>query len=161
MKPKSDWRTQLRKQLPVLGHRNFIVVADSAYPAQSNPGIWTFYTGESQLATTREVLAAVEAATHVSPVIYLDAELAYVPETEAPGIQAYRESIGRMLEGKTVRELPHLEIIRKLDESAKLFNVLILKTDLTLPYTSVFIELGCGYWNAESEKRLREKMEQK
>ncbi len=161
VKPKTDWRTQLREQLPVLGHRNFIVIADSAYPAQSNPGIRTIYTGESQLATTREVLAAVEAAPHVHPIVYLDAELASVPESEATGIQSYREAIQKLLAGKNVKRLPHMEIIRKLDESAKLFNVLILKTDLTLPYTSVFIELDCGYWNAESEKRLREKLEAK
>lgn len=26
---------------------------------------------------------------------------------------------------------------------------------MTLPYTSVFLQLECGYWNAASEKRLR------
>jgi len=51
-----------------------------------------------------------------------------------------------------------MEIIKKLDASSDLFNVLILKTDLTLPYTSVFIELGAGYWNGKSETELRESM---
>jgi hypothetical protein len=32
---------------------------------------------------------------------------------------------------------------------------LIIKTELTIPYTSVFFELECGYWNAEAEERLR------
>jgi hypothetical protein len=27
---------------------------------------------------------------------------------------------------------------------------------MTIPYTSVFFELECGYWDAASEKRLRE-----
>jgi hypothetical protein len=36
--------------------------------------------------------------------------------------------------------------------------VLILKTDLTLPYTSVFIELDCGYWGPEKEQALRAMM---
>jgi len=48
-----------------------------------------------------------------------------------------------------------MEIIKRLDESSKLFNVTILKTDEILPYTSVFLELDCGYWNAEKESRLR------
>lgn len=48
-----------------------------------------------------------------------------------------------------------MDIIRRLDESSKLFNVIILKTDETLPYTSVFLELDCGYWNAAKEKHLR------
>jgi hypothetical protein len=39
--------------------------------------------------------------------------------------------------------------------------VLILKTNLRLPYTSVFIELDCGYWSPEAERRLRDKMERR
>jgi hypothetical protein len=35
---------------------------------------------------------------------------------------------------------------------------LIVKTDMTIPYTSVFFELDCGYWNAEAEQRLRQAM---
>jgi hypothetical protein len=33
---------------------------------------------------------------------------------------------------------------------------LIVKTDMTIPYTSVFFELDCGYWNAGAEERLRQ-----
>jgi hypothetical protein len=29
---------------------------------------------------------------------------------------------------------------------------------MTIPYTSVFFELDCGYWNAEAEVRLRQAM---
>ena len=39
---------------------------------------------------------------------------------------------------------------------SKMFNVLLLKTDMVLPYTSVFLQLDCGYWNAEKEQRLRD-----
>ena len=45
----------------------------------------------------------------------------------------------------------HVEIIAKLDESAKLFRILILKTLLTIIYTSIFIQSDCGYWTSESE----------
>ncbi len=54
--------------------------------------------------------------------------------------------------------LDHERIIAKLDESAKLFNVVILKSTLAIPYTSVFLELDCGYWNANAEKRLRDSL---
>jgi hypothetical protein len=37
--------------------------------------------------------------------------------------------------------------------------VLLLKTDLTLPYTSVFIRLDCGYWSDEAEQQLRAAIE--
>jgi hypothetical protein len=52
----------------------------------------------------------------------------------------------------------HEDIIQEIDASAKLFNVLIIKTDLAIPYTSVFFQLECGYWNTEAEKNLRTKL---
>jgi hypothetical protein len=52
----------------------------------------------------------------------------------------------------------HEGIIQELDAAAKLFNVLIIKTDLAIPYTSVFFQLECGYWNGEAEKNLRAKL---
>jgi hypothetical protein len=60
-----------------------------------------------------------------------------------------------MLAGKPVQVLPHEQIIAKLDEAGKTFKILIIKTRLTLPYTSVFFQLECGYWNSQSEKELR------
>ena len=27
-----DWKNKLRRELPLLGHRNWIVIADAAYP---------------------------------------------------------------------------------------------------------------------------------
>jgi hypothetical protein len=27
---------------------------------------------------------------------------------------------------------------------------------MTIPYTSVFFELDCGYWDADAEQRLRQ-----
>ncbi len=154
----TDWRVELTKSLPVLGHRNFIVIADSAYPLQSNAGIKTIYTGDSQITVVKEVLAAVEKAAHVNGTIYVDKELSYVAEHHAKGIEEYRKALDKVLDGKAIQRLPHMEIIKKLDTSSDLFNVLILKTDLTLPYTSVFIELGAGYWNEKAETELRESM---
>ena len=46
---EQTWEQRLQHLLPLLGHRNWIVVADSAYPAQSNPGIETIYTGEDHV----------------------------------------------------------------------------------------------------------------
>jgi len=36
--------------------------------------------------------------------------------------------------------------------------VLVLKTTMTIPYSSVFIRLDCKYWSADAEKRLRARM---
>ncbi len=153
---QQNWHAELVKNLPVLGHRNFIVIADSAYPLQSNPGIKTIYTGGTQIAVLKKVLSAVDKASHVNGTIYVDKELTFVPEHNAKGIKAYRKALDAALSGRTIQRLPHMDIIKKLDASSDLFNVLILKTDLTLPYTSVFIELGAGYWNEKSETELRD-----
>jgi len=155
---QENWRAELARSLPVLGHRNFIVIADSAYPQQSNPGIKTIYTGETQIAVVKEVLAAVEKAPHVNGTIYVDKELTFVAEKNAKGINDYRKVLDKVLAGKDIQRLPHMDIIKKLDASSDLFNVVILKTDLTLPYTSVFVELGAGYWNSKAEAELRESM---
>ncbi len=153
-----DWKETLAKSLPLFGHRNWIVIADSAYPSQVSPGVQTIYTGATQEEVTRAVLAALATTKHVKPTIYVDRELEFVPEDAAPGVTAYRENLATLLAGAEISKLPHEQIITKLDEAGKTFHVLLLKTDMTIPYTSVFLQLECGYWNAEAEKRLRASM---
>jgi D-ribose pyranose/furanose isomerase RbsD len=156
-----DWQTRLKKELPALGHRNWIVVADSAYPAQIAPGIETIYVGGDQLQAVAEVLSLVATQKHVRPKVFCDAELFAVGEEDAPGITAYRDHLASLLKEKPVQYVPHEEVINKLDEAAKTFRVIIIKTDLALPYTSVFLELDCGYWSAEAEQRLRDRLRDK
>ena len=153
---RDDWQEKLREKLPLLGHRNWIVVADSAYPLQTAPGIETIAIDADQLEVTRAVLAALARTSHVKPTVYTDLELSYVAEKNAPGIGAYRDALAALLARQPVQVLPHEQIIGKLDEAGKKFHVLILKTPLTKPYTSVFFELECGYWNAASEQQLRD-----
>jgi hypothetical protein len=154
------WQQRLSERLPLLGHRNWVVIADSAYPLQSREGIETIATGEEQVAVLKHVLASLNSSQHVRPIVHLDAELPFVAEQDAPGISAYRNSLTSLLKDPT-HSLPHVEIISKLDKSAQTFNVLILKTNMRLPYTSVYIELDCGYWSPEAEQRLRETMERR
>lgn len=154
----SEWKSKLRQELPLLGHRNWIVVADSAYPLQTAPGIETVYTDADQLSVVETVLAELKKAKHVQPTIYTDAELKYVPESNAPGIEAYRRKLNRVLGDGSVQTLPHEEIIAQLDEAGATFKVLLIKTPLTLPYTSVFLQLDCGYWSADAEAELRRAM---
>ena len=159
----SDWRVRLNEELPLLGHRNWIAVVDSAYPLQTSEGIETIETDGNQLEVVREVLHAVARTKHLRPVIFTDAELKVVPEEDAPGVTYYRDSLNHFLDefnaGSLERQsLPHEQIISKLDEAGKTFHVLVLKTHMTIPYTSVFLRLDCGYWTDEQEKRLREKM---
>ena len=154
------WKVKLQKELPLLGHRNWIVVADSAYPLQTAPGIETIYVEADQLAVVKGVIAELAKTKHVKPAIYTDAEMKLVAEKNAPGIGAYRESLEKILAHQPVQVLPHEQIIAKLDEAGKTFKVLLIKTPLTKPYTSVFFQLECGYWNADSEAELRKAMKQ-
>ena len=154
----ADWKQTLQKELPLLGHRNWIVIADSAYPWQTAPGVETLETGKGQIEVTRAVLDALEKSKHVCPVIMTDSELPYVSEKNAPGITAYRDALRKLLAFRKTESLPHEQIIRKLDEAGKTFHVLLLKTNHTQPYTSVFLQLECGYWSPQAEKELRTAM---
>lgn len=151
----NGWRNKVASELPVLGHRNWILIADSAYPAQSRAGIETIATGADQIEVVKTVLGAVDNTKHVRATVYLDAEMKYVSEKDAPGINAYRKELTSLLGKRAVKQVPHEELIAKIDEAAKTFRILIFKTELTLPYTSVFLELDCGYWSLEAEQKLR------
>jgi L-fucose mutarotase/ribose pyranase (RbsD/FucU family) len=152
------WEQKLLRELPGLGHRNWIVVADSAYPAQVSPGIEIVVSSEDHFAVLEKVLKAIDGSKHIRPRIYMDKELAYVTEDLAPGIEACRGKLEAMLKGREVKRVLHEELIARLDEVAKTFRILMIKTTLALPYTSVFMELDCGYWRSEAEAKMRESM---
>jgi len=50
------WKAKLQNELPLLGHRNWIVVVDSAYPLQTAPGIETICADQNQLEVVKDVL---------------------------------------------------------------------------------------------------------
>jgi D-ribose pyranose/furanose isomerase RbsD len=139
-----------------LGHRNWIVVTDSAYPWQNAEGIKTIVVNCEQEKAVQTVLSMLKKAGHVQPTVFLDKELEYVSEKNASGIDEYRSKLDELLKGYSVMRMKHEELIAKLDASSKMFEVIIIKTNMKLPYTSVFMELGCGYWNDKAEKELRE-----
>jgi hypothetical protein len=155
---EADWRGILKERLPLYGHRNWMVIADAAYPAQSSPGIETIATGAGQLEVVEEVLAAIAASAHVRPVVYMDAELEFVAEADAPGADGYRARLAGLTRHLDCRTLAHEEIISMLDRAGATFRILILKTTLAIPYTSIFVNLDCAYWTAEAERRLRAAM---
>ncbi len=154
----TDWRIKLNQQLPLMGHRNWIAVVDSAYPLQTSAGVETIETNEDQLEVVKMVLGQIGKSEHVRPIIFTDAELKLVPESDAKGVTAYRDALATLLGNNEAQSLPHEEIISKLDEAGKTFHILVLKSRMTIPYTSVFIRLECGYWTADAEKRLRQAM---
>ena len=152
---QSSWRARLDATLPVFGHRNWIVIADSAYPSHCAPGIETIATDEGPLDVLRTTLQCVDACVHIVPHCYTDGELGAIPDEDAPGISAYRRGLTGLLAGRRSTTLAHDQLLLKVDETARRFHVLIIKTSMLFPYSSVFLELGCRYWTDEAERKLR------
>ncbi len=153
-----DWEQKLAREFPALGHRNWIVVADSAFPLQISPGMEVVVSGEDHFSVLEKVLKAVDRSGHIRPRVYLDKELSFLTEDLAPGIDDCRARLEGLLDGRDVTPVLHEELIARLDQVARTFRILMIKTNLDLPYTSVFMELDCGYWTPESEAQMRKNM---
>ena len=156
---QSAWQRKVEQELPLMGHRNWIVIVDSAYPLQTSSGIETIETNADQLAVVRYVLLALKSSKHVRPLVHTDKELQFVPEEEAPGVERYRQELAKQISGLPADSVAHEILIDRLNEAGKSFHVLVLKTQMAIPYTSVFLQLDCRYWSAESEARLRKAMQ--
>lgn len=157
-----DWREKLNEMLPLMGHRNWVLVVDKAFPLQSAAGMTVISTGESLPEVLAIVLKEVKAATHIKPIIYTDKELELLDDFYCPGINKLKEKIFQTIEKyadkSLVKTLLHEEVFAELDAASKLFSVLVLKTEAVLPYCSVFVEFDCGYWTVNQENILRGKM---
>jgi L-fucose mutarotase/ribose pyranase (RbsD/FucU family) len=154
----SDWKQQVAERIPLYGHRNWIVVADSAYPAQARAGIETIVADADQIEVLKVVLQKLSLSKHVRPIIHMDRELEFVPESEAPGVDAYRRQVLTLLPKDKITTSLHENIIGELDKAGETFRVLIIKTNMTVPYTSVFLQLDCAYWSPDDERKLRAEM---
>ena len=157
MTTASAWKRTVKRDLPLYGDRNWIAVVDSAYPDQSRPGVTTINTNRGMFYTLKFVLAKIAQAPNIRPVAYTDRELNYVTDAQTPGIRAYRQKLDAMLAASGVphEQRMHIHSIHRLNADGKLFNILIIKTNLIMPYTSVFIHLKCGYWTDADELQLR------
>jgi len=152
---EKGWERRLRESLLLFGHRNWIVIADSAYPAQSRPGIETVLAQDDQIAVVRRALTTIQDYRHIRAAIHTDKELEFLAESDAPGVTAYRRQLDALFQNSKRRAVMHEQIIARLDQSSIMFRILVIKTAITIPYTSVFFELECGYSSVAIEERLR------
>lgn len=150
-----SWRSELSELLPALGHRNWILVADAAYPQQCSPGIRTLVTEESMGFVLEHLVHILHKAEHVRPVACIDAEFAALTDSDVPGAVALRERNLQVLGGIEIVPMHHAELLEQLDEVSKRYTVAVLKTTSSVPYSSVFFRLECGYWNDDQEAALR------
>ncbi len=151
----------IKQELQALGYRNWIVIGDAAFPLHSRPGVRTIFINDEIPIVLQEVLDELERVQNVSPRIYLARELAEIPNDRAPGIGQYRRRIEGALRGYPAREMEFRSLSLLLEDSANKFTVLVFKTSTALPYSGIFIELDSAYWDPESERDMRERLEKK
>lgn len=159
-RPKNDsaesWKAQLNLQLPLLGHRNWILVVDKAFPAQNAAGIVTINTGEPLLPVLQYTLDQIKSSTHVKPLIFTDKELNYITVTQVPEIEKFKTKLFEIIPKEQAQTMLHDSVFVKIAKASELFRIVVLKTEQVIPYSSVFLQLDCKYWPAENEKQLRE-----
>ena len=151
---KVDWEEKLSEEMPLLGHRNWIVITDMAYPLQNKPGIETIYTGESFENVVETVCKKLNKTSHVYGHFYQDEELKALTDELCPGIQDYRNVVKKFVPEEEVSYVRHDKLLARIDNVSRSYNVLVIKTKLVMPYTSLFIELDCKYWNKDSQEKL-------
>ncbi|MGN0213245.1 MAG: hypothetical protein ACI4AH_00350 [Muribaculaceae bacterium] len=156
--PDWNWKTVLQEKLPLLGHRNWIVITDMAYPLQAKDGITTLYATESYAEVLGAVKQMIDNTPHVYAHTYQDKELSFLEEDICPGIDSLKADMDKALSGSTITRIDHEQLIARLDSVSNLFEVVIIKTPLTKPYTSTFFELDCKYWDSDKQSLLNAKI---
>jgi hypothetical protein len=155
-----DWKQLVKERINLYGHRNWIVIADSAYPAQSQPGVETIVSNTGQLEVLKEVMSDLASSRHVRAIPHTDRELAFITDSDAPGVSDYRNQLFTLIPAAKNNTTLHEQMIHTLDEAGQTFRVLIIKTNMAIPYTTVFLQLDCAYWSNAQEQRLRTAMGQ-
>ncbi len=64
---KPNWEEILKDRLQLYGHRNWLVIADSAYPAQSRQAIETIVADEEQTTVLERTSAILGGCQHIKP----------------------------------------------------------------------------------------------
>ncbi len=153
-----DWKASVARQVNQLGYRNWIVIAEASFPAHNKPGFRQVTATAEIPEVVDYVLNAIESNQHVRPRVYLTREARAVENDFAPGIDELRAQVKVSLHSHEPTELDQQSLITLLESANQSFDVLVIRTPTALPYTSVFMELQPGYWDAESEERLRQRI---
>lgn len=150
------WKQQLASALQVYGHRNWVIITDAAYPQHAHNGVTTVTVEADLLNVVDHVLSSIKGSQHLSSNVYIDEELEFVDECDVPDIEEFSRRLMSLFGAQGFKRYPHEEIIDLVVNAAEHFSILVLKTQTLKAYSSVFIELGCGYWAEEAEQRMRE-----
>jgi hypothetical protein len=101
----------------------------------------------------RYVTETIASSPHVRATVFLDKEIQFVADRDYPGASALKRAITSTFAKGQISSIPHAEVLSRIDEAGKTFRILFIKT--TIPYTSVYIRLDCGYMSDEEERKIR------
>lgn len=158
--PDKAWQNAVDRQTAQLGYRNWIVIAEASFPAHNRPGTRLINADLGVPEVLDYVLTTLERTENLRPQLYLTRELRSLENDYAPGIDELRKRLEGSLHGHETISLEQQSLVTLLESANRSFDVLVIRTSTALPYSSVFIELQPGYWDADSETRLRERMRQ-
>lgn len=156
---ETTWQSAVNRQAGQLGYRNWIIIAEASFPAYNRPGLRQVTAPVDVPDAVDYVLKVLEQTENVRPQVYLTRELRAVENDFAPGIDELRRRLKDSLHGHEATELDQQSLLTLMEDANRSFDVLIIRTPTALPYSSVFLELQPGYWDVDSETRLRERIQ--
>ena len=137
------------------------MIGEAALPTPSRRGLRVIQVDADIPDVLDGLEQVIEEKHHLKPRIYLTAEIGKVPYDYAPGVKEHRADLKEALHGRETVVLDNDILMSLVNDTRKSYRVLVIKTRTALPYSSVFVELGSGYWDADSEAELRRLMEKK
>ncbi len=155
---QNSWQAAVENQASQLGYRNWIVIAEASFPAHSRPGLRLITADVEVPEALDHVLHVLERTENVRPQLYTTRELRSLENDFAPGIDELRDKLKSAMHGHEATELDQSSLLTLLQDANRSFDALVIRTRTALPYSSVFIELQPGYWDVDSETRLRDKI---
>ncbi|HUM06115.1 MAG TPA: RbsD/FucU domain-containing protein [Terriglobales bacterium] len=149
------WQQLVQSRIRLYGHRNWIIVADAAFPVYAASGVETILVNDDLPTVLHYVTRAISSSHHVRATVFLDQELQFVTDRDYPGAAELRRQINSTFTEGQVSSIPHAEVLSRIDEAGKTFRILFIKTTATIPYTSVYMRLDCGYMSDEVDRKIK------
>ena len=135
MPDANRWQAAVERQAGQLGYRNWIRQVNSSVSIPE---------------TLDYVLNVLEQTENLRPKVYVPRELRSVENDFAPGIDELRKAIKSSTRGHELTELDQQSLLTLVEDANRSFDVLVIRTPTALPYSSIFIEIQPGYWDAVS-----------
>ncbi|MFT6863592.1 MAG: hypothetical protein ACJAVK_002153 [Akkermansiaceae bacterium] len=152
------WGETVAREVDALGIQNWIIIAESSFPLVSRGGVRTLVVDAEIPELVDYVVNHLESSENVNPTFNTARELPFVSNDRAPGIDQFRLNLKEALHGHEVRQMDNRSLSMLASSDASKFAVLVLKSKTSLPYSSVFVDLDSGYWDRDSEDKLRRDM---